>query len=112
MRPVFRAGDGAVPGSLEFFHRGAVGRGAKAAILGPLGGDLGAVFPKTHGEAGEVGGTEGGRLGDAWADYGDAEEIGLELHERGVDGGAAVHAKFAELGFESACMAASRSALW
>ena len=99
LRPVFRAGDGAVPGGLEFFHRGAGGGGAEAAILGPLGGDLGAVFPKTHGEPGEVGGAERGRLGDARADDRHAEEIGLELHERTVDGGAAVDAELAEFEF-------------
>src|SRR5664280_2490061 len=54
------------------------------------------VPPIADGEAGEIRGAEGGRLEDLGPDDGHAEEIGLELHEELVRGGAAVDAQLGQ----------------
>ena len=96
LRPTVRALDGAEPVALEFFQ-GGVGR-ARAGDFFAAGQprELGAVCPKTDREADEKSGAEGGGLGDARADDGDAQKVALKLHERRIDGYAAVDAECAE----------------
>ena len=43
-------------------------------------GDLRCVPPETHGQSRQVGGPAGSGLIDGRAHYGDAEDVGLELH--------------------------------
>ena len=50
-------------------------------------------FPEACSEAGQISGAEGGCLGDLGADDGNAEDVGLELHEEVVDGCAAIYAE-------------------
>ena len=45
-----------------------------------------------HPDAGQIGGAERGRLGDLRDDHRDPEDVGLELHQPAVGGGAAVGA--------------------
>mgnify|MGYP000561990320 CR=1 FL=1 len=95
--PVARAGDGLAPASIA----------RRPAILAPLrlkapvevlvGPQVVQPRPKAHRQARGVRCPEGGRLGDRRADHRDVEEVGLELHQHVVDGGATVDPKLADL---------------
>ena len=60
----------------------------------PVLGDVGLVFPEASGETGKAGGTEGGGFVDLRTHDGDAEDIGLHLHEEVVERGTAIDAEF------------------
>ena len=59
-------------------------------ILLPVAAKFSPVGPESDRQAGGVGGAEGGGFANFTAGDGDAEDVGLELHEHVVDGHAAV----------------------
>src|SRR5947209_8515518 len=91
--PTAGALDGAAPGVAEGGALIFAEVGLEGAVGVPAGGDGVGGGPEADGQTGEGGRAEGGRLGDGGALDGDAEEIGLPLHEEVVGGGAAVDAE-------------------
>ena len=80
-------------------------------VLGPVGAE-GLLGPRTHGQAGGVGGAERGGLGDGRADDRDAQEVGLELHQGLVVDHAASTLRAVSVTPESLFMASSTSRVW
>src|SRR5580658_2226249 len=78
----------AAPIALFGFHE----RG-EALVAATPGAKIVGTGPESGGEAGEISRAQRGGLRDLRADDGDAEDIGLELHEQIVDGGAAIDAQ-------------------
>ena len=73
-------------------------RGVEALPHLPLRGQL--VGGRVHagGQAGQVGRAQRGGLGHLRPHHGDAQQVGLELHQQVVDAGAAVHAQLRHRG--------------
>ena len=86
-------------------------RRLEAAIDLPLAGDLVGRRPEADGEAREIRGAERRRFGDRRPDDRDAEQVGLELHQRVVGRRAAVDAQLVQRDARSRrAIASSRSA--
>ena len=58
---------------------------------GPVGADVFQACPVAHGQARQIRGAQGGGLDAAGAVHVRGDQVGLELHEEVVGGGAAVH---------------------
>ena len=69
-------------------HEAALGLPQRRQFLGAL--------VDARGQARQVGRAQGRGLHAGRAHYGNAQQVGLELHEQVVDAGAAVHAQFAD----------------
>ena len=83
--------------SIDGFPRGGFIRlGQKAHILLPVLQDVVLVLPETDGQAGEVGGSEGGGLDAFRPDDRRAEEIRLKLQQRFAARGPAIDPQFLE----------------
>src|SRR5476651_2644308 len=95
-RPIACALDRALPFAEPRLRGLARKSGVESALARPERGDLALVLPEPDREPGEIGGAERGRLGDARAHDGHAEEIRLHLHEEVARRGAPVHAKLGQ----------------
>ena len=96
--PGSRSRDGFVPALAKIMGLRAGHARFEALVIPGKIGDCGDVFPDPSGEAGEECCAESGGFGDGGANYGDSENVGLELHERVVGGRAAIDAEFGERG--------------
>ena len=67
-------------------------RGQEVAFGLPHVGQFVSAAIHPGGQTCEVGRAEGGGFGDGGAHHGDAQQVGLELHQQIIDAGAAVHA--------------------
>ena len=89
--PVLRAAQGLVPfrapsGSLRRRHRG-----VESLVDAPVARQRLGRIPEAHGEAREVRRAQRGRFGHLRPHDRNTKQVGLELHQRVVGGGAAVH---------------------
>src|SRR5690606_30394146 len=102
-RPAFERASRALPtlGPLDGLGPTSAQRGAlavaharlEARALAPQRLDLVLAAPQAYRQPGEVGGAKRGGLGDLGAHHGDADEVGLDLHEGVVARGAPVDAQ-------------------
>jgi len=82
--PVEAARDDFLPPGIASGARRLVGARLPALVLGPVVAYLVGALPESHGQPGRVGRTQRRGLGDAGADYGHAQYIGLELQQQFV----------------------------
>src|SRR2546426_6417449 len=81
-RPIPGTADSVAPASHLFLRYGALHPRFEAPLELPVRRDLVARFPQVDGEAGEIGGAERRGLQHFRPHHRDAEQVGLELHQR------------------------------
>src|SRR5690349_17349731 len=91
--PIERTAYGFLPRGIELRAPRLRHRGMPAPLDAPVAHELGAVCPITHREPGRVCGPERRGLGDARPHDGNAELVGLKLHQELVRDHAAVDAQ-------------------